>query len=103
MSCGSGIKFVNYSLVIEISLQKLRLGPRAITTLICQALLTCWSNGMEVSSGHGGGQRVQELDVLLPKGPLMKSSGFTKPQPRLTLLFVFLQKPRWRQKALVFL
>ena len=57
MSCGSGIKFVNYSLFIEIPLQKLRLGPRAITMLICQALLTCWRNGMEVSSGHRGGVR----------------------------------------------
>lgn len=60
---------------------------------------------MEVSSGHReGGQRVQELDILLPKGPLMKSSGFAKPQPWLTLLFVclFFQKPRWRQKPWCF-
>lgn len=78
MSCGSGIKLVNYFLVIEIPLQKLRLGPRAITTVICQALLTCWKNGIEGGPGCGG-QRVQELDILLPKGPLMKSSGFTKP------------------------
>lgn len=45
----------------------------------------------KLALGMGGGQRVQELDTLLPKGPLMKSSGFTKPQPRLTLLFVFLE------------
>ena len=84
MSRGSGTKLVNYFLVIEILLWKLRFGPKTITTLICQGLLTCWRNGMEC-----GLRGMQELGTLLLKGFLMRSSGFTKPWLRLSLFFYF--------------
>lgn len=73
MSRGSGTKLVNYSLVTEILLWKLRFGPQTITTLVCQGLLTCWRNGMEC-----GPRGMQELGALLLKGLLMRSSEFTK-------------------------
>lgn len=47
MSHGSGIRLVNYFLVIGILLWKLRLYQKTVPILICQSLLTCWRKGME--------------------------------------------------------
>lgn len=71
MSHGSGTGLVNYFLVIGILLWKLRFCPK---TLICQHLLTCWRNGMKC-----GPRGSKEPGTRLPKGLLMRVSGFAKP------------------------